>query len=106
MLPVVFVDLAVPAKVRDNGELAPASLNFAREGFLASVAIHVRLQGAGPGEAFVANLALVLLLRGRRYLGAKLAHHRLGRGRDLTAHQTMGPRQCASRQRLEIGAGC
>jgi hypothetical protein len=64
--------------------------------FLASVAIHVGLQRAGSSEPFVANFALVLLLRARRYLGAELAHHRLRRRWYLAANQTMGPRQCPS----------
>lgn len=59
--------------------------------------IHVRLQRAGAGEAFVADLALVFLLGARGDLGAELAHHGLRRGGDATAEQAGGPGEGARR---------
>ena len=43
--------------------MAATAINVAGERFLASMAVHVRLQGAWPSESLVADLALVLLLR-------------------------------------------
>lgn len=43
--------------------------------FLASMAVHVRLQRARSGETFVANLALVFLLSAGRKLRVELTHH-------------------------------
>lgn len=39
--------------------------------FFSRVAVHVGLQRAGPREALVADLALVLLLRAGRHPGAE-----------------------------------
>lgn len=64
---------------------------------LASMAVHVRLQRAGAGEALIADLALVLLLRARGDLGAELAHHGLGRGGDAATEEARGPGQRAGR---------
>lgn len=61
---------------------------------LASMAVHVGLQRARAREALVADLALVLLLRTRRHLGAELAHHRLRRRRDARTHERVRPGQC------------
>jgi hypothetical protein len=61
--------------------------------FLASVAVHVRLQRAWAGEALVADLALVLLLRTRRDLGAELTHHGLRSGGDVGPDQRIRSRQ-------------
>lgn len=50
----------------------------------------MRLERTRASEALVANFALVLLLRARRNLGAELAHHGLGRRRNLGTHQALG----------------
>ena len=47
--------------------------------FLASMAVHVRLQRTRSSKPLVANLTLVLLLRAARQLGIELTHHRLRR---------------------------
>ena len=44
--------------------MTTAAVSFAGVGFLASVAVHMRLERAGASEALVADLALVFLLRG------------------------------------------
>jgi hypothetical protein len=60
---VVLVYFAMPPQVGYNRKVAAAALNFTCKGLFASMAVHVRLKGAGTSEALVANLALVLLLR-------------------------------------------
>lgn len=112
---MVLVHFAVPAEVGDDTEVAATALDFAAECYMelvwadstimghgswkkrtlfASVAVHVRLQRTGPGEALVADLALVLLLRRARHLGAELAHHGLRRWRHLAGRgdKALGPR--------------
>jgi hypothetical protein len=71
---------------------------------LACVAVHVSLQRAGSRESLVADLALVLLLGARRDLGAELAHHGLGSGRNLRSHEALGPGQRPRVHRLNIRA--
>lgn len=68
------------------------------------MAVHVSLQRARPGEALVADLALVLLLRARGNLGAELAHHGLGRRRGL-GHQVGGPGERPRGDGFNVGAG-
>jgi len=89
-----LVYLAVSPQVGDNGKMATAALNFACKWLLAGVAVHVRLQRAGTREALIANLALVLLLRARRDLGAELTHHRLGRRRHGSSEERAWAGQC------------
>lgn len=62
---VAAVHLAVTAEVGNHGEMAATTFNLAGKRLLASVAVHVRLQGAWAREALVADFALVLLLRAR-----------------------------------------
>ena len=49
--------------------MSATTLDVAGEWLLAGVAVHVRLEGAWSGEALVAHLALVLLLRVGGHLG-------------------------------------
>jgi len=72
---IALVYFAMPPQVGDDREVATTALDFASKWLLASMAVHVCLERARASEALVANLALVLLLRTRRYLGAELAHH-------------------------------
>lgn len=73
---------------------------------LSCVAVHVSLQRAGPCEALVADLALVLLLGAAGDLGAELSHHGLW-CRGLVRHQTLGARERpGTPDRLDVGAGC
>jgi hypothetical protein len=58
------------------------------------MAIHVSLEGAWSGESLIADFAFVLLLGNCRNLGAKLAHHRLGRRRGSRGLRR-GRWQCA-----------
>lgn len=67
--------------------MTSTAIHFARKWLLSSVAVHVRLQRTWAGEPLVANLALVLLLRARRNLGAELAHHGLRGRRHACAQQ-------------------
>lgn len=63
------------SQVGDNREVASTAINVARKRLLASMAVHMGLERARAGEALVANLALVLLLRVGRKLGRELTHH-------------------------------
>jgi len=89
-----LVDLAMSPQVGDDGEVSAAAFDVTGEWLLAGMAVHVRLEGAGAGEALVANLALVLLLRARRDLGAELTHHRLRRRRHGSSEERTGSGQC------------
>jgi len=55
--------LLVPAQIADDGEMAAASFNVARERLLAGVTVHVSLERAWSSEALVTNFTFVLLLR-------------------------------------------
>lgn len=74
---LVLVHFAVTAQVGNHGKIAATARNFALEGLLSRVAVHVRLERAGASESLVAYLALVLLLRAGRDLGVEGTHHRL-----------------------------
>lgn len=89
---LTLVDLAVPAKVRDDGEVAPAAINFAGVRFFSSMAIHVCLKRARSSEALIADLALVLLLGTGRYFGIELAHHGLGCRKAWPSNKCRWPR--------------
>jgi len=78
------------------------ALNLASKGLLASVAVHVRLKGRRASEALVADLALVLLLRARRHLGAELTHHGLGSWGDLRCYEAVWPREGSGGDRLNV----
>jgi len=90
---VVLVYFAMPPQIGDNREVASAALDFASKWLLASMAVHVCLERARASEALVANLALVLLLRAQRHLGAELAHHRLRRRRHGSTEKRVRARQ-------------
>ena len=111
---VVLMYFAMPPQVGDHGEVAATTFNFAckschvlvrflilfhvKDGesghtFFASVAVHVSLQRAGTGEALIADLALVLLLRARRDFGAELAHHGLRRRGHRSSQKRARARQ-------------
>jgi len=62
-LGVTLVHLLVSAQVGYHREVAPTAVDVASEWLLAGMAVHVRLQGAWSGEALVADLAFVFLLR-------------------------------------------
>src|SRR5271170_2522497 len=74
---LTLVHLLVPPQVRDDAEVPSTALHIARKWLLACVAVHVRLKRRWPGEAFVADSALVLLLRVGAHLRREVAHHRL-----------------------------
>ncbi len=71
------MNLAVSPQVRDNEEVTDTTLSLTSVGLLASVTVHMSLKRAEASKALVADLALMLLLSGRRDLGVELAHHRL-----------------------------
>ena len=76
--------------------MAATSFNVASKRLLASVAVHMRLEGAGSSEALVANLTLMFLLRVGGKLGGKLTHHRLPGWRSKrSTHKAIGSRKCA-----------
>lgn len=58
---------------------------------LAGVAVHMGLKRRRTREALVADLALVLLLRVGRHLGAELAHHGLRARRRATSEEAGWP---------------
>ncbi len=78
-------------QVGDNGEVAATALSLTSVWLLASVTVHMSLERAGASEALVADLALVLLLCGRRDLGVELAHHGLGRWKRVVADKARWP---------------
>lgn len=59
---ITLVHLLVTSKVGNNGEVSTAAFDLACKWLLASVAVHVRLEGRRPCESLVADLALVFLL--------------------------------------------
>lgn len=67
------------------------------------MAVHVRLQGAGPREPLVADLALVLLLGARGNLGAELAHQGLWRRGDLARHEVLRSRKRPRPRKVHVG---
>lgn len=95
ILGLAFMYLAVPSQVGHDRKVAAAAFDFASKRLLASVAVHVGLQRARTGESLVADLALVLLLRARRHLGAELPHHGLRRRGNVRAHERARSRQCS-----------
>lgn len=66
--------------------------------------VHVCLQRRGTSKPLVANLALVLLLRVRRNLGAELGHHRLRRRRSTSRQKVWRTRKGSWRQ-IIVGFG-
>lgn len=72
---IATVNFPVSAKVGNDREVSATALNFASEGLLASVTVHMGLQGTRASKPLVADLALVLLLGARRDLGTELSHH-------------------------------
>jgi len=100
-----LVYLTVSPQVGDNGEVTTATLNFACKWLLASMAVHVCLERTGARESLVTDLALVLLLRARRDLGAELAHHGLGRGRHGGSEERIGAGKCPRAREINRLAG-
>lgn len=98
-----LVHLTMSSQIRDNREMTSAAVHVASKWLLARVAVHVCLQRTWSRKPLVANLALVLLLRARRHLGAKLSHHRLRCW--WQALQCMRWRQCSGVRKVGRLAG-
>lgn len=56
------MNFSVSSEVGNDRKVSATALNFASEGLLASVAVHVSLQGTRASKPLVTDLALVLLL--------------------------------------------
>ena len=61
---ITLVNLAVSPQVGHDGEMSTATLSLTGVGLLPGVTVHMGLKRAWTGEALVAHLTLVLLLRG------------------------------------------
>jgi len=66
-----LVNLVVAAQIGNNREVAPTARNLTCEWLFACMAVHVCLERRWAGKPLVADLALVLLLRAGRDLGAE-----------------------------------
>ena len=71
--------------------------------FLPCVTVHMGLERAGSGEAFVANLAFVLLQRARRDFGTELTHHRLRIRWHAPSKKTLWDWECPRWQVQRLG---
>lgn len=69
------VNLPVSSKVGDDRKVSATALNLTSKGLLASMAVHVSLQGTRSSKSLVAQLALMLLLGAGGDFGTELSHH-------------------------------